>query len=47
MVDPQGAIIPGVTVTATNQATGLEKSAATALMVLIELFSCLQAPIQS
>ena len=27
VVDPQGAVVPGVTVTATNQATGLEKSA--------------------
>jgi outer membrane receptor protein involved in Fe transport len=29
VLDPQGAVIPGVTVTATNQATGLEKSATT------------------
>jgi Carboxypeptidase regulatory-like domain/TonB dependent receptor len=29
VLDPQGAVIPGVTVTATNQATGFEKSATT------------------
>jgi outer membrane receptor protein involved in Fe transport len=29
VLDPAGAVIPGVTVTATNQATGLEKSATT------------------
>ena len=29
VLDPNGAVIPGVTVTATNQATGLEKSATT------------------
>ncbi|HKR02283.1 MAG TPA: TonB-dependent receptor [Pyrinomonadaceae bacterium] len=29
VLDPQGAVIPGVTVTATNQATGFEKSTTT------------------
>ena len=29
VLDPQGAVVPGATVTATNQGTGLEKSAVT------------------